>query len=164
MGNYYILSGRKNSGKTTKLQKFVKSGKYNCGGILTLTNGKERVFDSICDKNTKQMTVKYNSSEPYYSIGHYCFSISAFDFANNAILSSNRKENQFVIVDEAGFLELENTGFHKALKILTNPEKLKAENLIIVVRDFLVEKIIKHYSLDEQNVTILNNLTALLIN
>jgi len=161
VGNFYIFAGEKGSGKTTALHNWIKFGKYKCDGILTLTKDRERYFYSIKEQNTVKMTVDCNSNEPYYSIGHYCFSKSAFEFANNTIMYANKMENKFLIIDEAGFLELENKGYHNSLSTITNKQNLKAESLIIVVRNFLVDRIIDKYFLDKSEVQFLSNINQL---
>lgn len=158
MANYFILTGKKGSGKTTSLFNFVKNCEKKCSGILTLTKGNERYFYSIDDEKEIIATTDKNSELQYLNIGKFYFLKKAFDFANSKILLSNKKENDFLIIDEAGFLELENKGFHKSLQFLLNPNNLNTENIIIVVRDFLVENVISHYSLNKNNLNIIKSL------
>jgi nucleoside-triphosphatase THEP1 len=77
------------------------------------------------------------------NIGKYKFSISSFNEITNYTLKSLDSKPDFVVLDEIGPLELKGLGFDELLKSLLSSDS----NLILVIRNTLLEEIIQHYHL-----------------
>jgi nucleoside-triphosphatase THEP1 len=65
---------------------------------------------------------------------------------NDALKSSSNVGNKIVIIDEAGYLELENQGWANSIKDLLNASK---NHILLVIRDIFVENIIKKWNLKQ---------------
>jgi nucleoside-triphosphatase THEP1 len=160
MAEYCILKGEKGTGKTTSLLHLVNNCKLNTAGVLTFAVGKDRYLFNIDTKEKIKLTADCETTDGIYKIGHYCFYKNVFEKGNEIILCGNKKETDLLIVDEAGFLELENKGFDNSMKTLVSENNLNAQKLLVVVRTFLVNKIIEKYFKNKQiTVLTVNDLT-----
>lgn len=145
-GNIFIISGEINSGKTTKLANWLKH-RTDVGGILTPKINGERVFQDSAIGQTWPMEATEN--EEQLLVGRYRFSADGFQKALSVLESALMNPAiRFLVVDEIGPLELRNEGFaaflRKALSSLENdPEK----NLILVIRNSLVESVLNHFQI-----------------
>jgi len=147
MKKIILFSGPIHSGKTTRLQKFIE-GK-NCDGILApIIEGKRNI------KRIKTGEIKplETESEDSIVIGKYKFSKEAFEWAKQQIKESLHIEVDYIVIDEVGKLEMIDQGYEPMVSITV--DKFKKENsfdLILVVRESLVEEVIKKYGLSECN-------------
>ena len=88
-------------------------------------------------------------------IGNYIFSIEVFDWAKRQIQKAVKTGNQWLIIDEIGPLELKGQGLEPAIsEILQNYKLSRDHRLLLVVRENLIEEVIKHYQL--QNISRIN--------
>jgi nucleoside-triphosphatase len=136
----YILVCEKHSGKTTALMQWIKN-KKNMVGILSPVVNEERMFYNIA--NGEYFTMLATANEETLLVGKYAFSKTAFNKAN-ALLQEVK--NQFVIIDEIGPLELMHKGFGDTLKNILHDKKYT--NLLLVVRNGLVDDVVKYFSID----------------
>ena len=67
------------------------------------------------------------------------------------LLQSSRQKPEWLIVDEAGFLELDGRGLEPALteSLRLNSDNAPA-NIVFVVRESLVSRMAAHFKLDEK--------------
>jgi nucleoside-triphosphatase THEP1 len=138
-----ILTGEIQTGKTTLLQQFCK-GSNDTGGILTpIVNGR-RMFYDIAEKHFFEMEAA--ADEEQLAIGKYLFSATAFEKANNILLSVAKSNIAYLIIDEIGPLETkQQKGLYKSFNTIL--QSFFDYTLIIVVRENLVEEVIKTFSL-----------------
>ncbi|WP_452225175.1 nucleoside-triphosphatase [Lacinutrix chionoecetis] len=158
----YILTGSIRSGKTSALLEWV--------------NGKNKVDGLLCpdDENGIRYCLKIklnevikleaeNKTEEIIEIGNFKFLTAAFYQANAYLISiTSETENDFIIIDELGKLELKNEGLHTSAEILIS--KLKKDNAthaILVVRDYLVGAILKHYHIADYTILKKDDLKSL---
>jgi len=146
----YILTGEIRSGKTTALLDWSLQ-KNNVDGLLC-PDGKDgkRYFLKI--KSQKQFKLETELDiKDVISIGNFTFLQSAFKIAKDYLISiASNTENQFLIIDEIGKLELKNEGLHHAAKkIIPKYEFHKSEHLILVVRDYLLEDVLIKYGISQ---------------
>lgn len=104
----------------------------------------EEVFDIEC-------TDLENTKEPLTTIGKYNFYTAAFEKGNSILINALANNPDWLIIDEAGKLELDGRGFYDALNKITgvylnNKEK---SNLLITVRDSLCEEVTRFFKLKE---------------
>jgi len=141
-----ILTGEKQTGKTTLLQQFCNQ-QNNIAGILTpVVNGK-RMFYDIAGKEFFAMEA--SADEKSLAIGKYLFSAAAFVKANTVLLEVSKSTGlEFLILDEIGPLEIkQQKGLYECFKeiLLSN----FAYTLIVVIRQGLIEDAIKHFNLND---------------
>jgi nucleoside-triphosphatase THEP1 len=61
---------------------------------------------------------------------------------------------RYLVIDEIGPLELSGRGLEPMVStILENYERSPKQHLVLVVRDYLLEKVISHYHLRDQILT-----------
>lgn len=146
--NIIIFSRPIQSGKTTELFQYIKNTK-NVGGFLTPDiEGKRKFYDIAADKYHLFETLEMDK-ETTLQIGRFSFLQSTF-VTGKEIINRYDKQNTFII-DEVGKLEIEmNTGFEPAVKNIINEYKTNSHqgNLLLVIRDTLLEKAINKYKLD----------------
>ncbi len=150
MSDIIIFTGPIGSGKTTYLQKFISD--KNCDGFLSpIINGK-RYLQRI--KNEEKKLLETDSEEGI-KIGKYTFDKEAFIWAKE-ILSNLLKINpDYLVIDEIGPLELNGKGFEPMIaEIFKEFSERNNLDLIIVVRESLLEKVIEHYKMNRELITI----------
>jgi nucleoside-triphosphatase len=142
-----IFSRPIRSGKTTELMNFCKTAK-DVGGILMPDKGEEKQFYDIASKEYFPASASPNDDEAsVISVGAFKFSRDAFDKACGILDSS---ADRLVIVDEAGKLELAGDGFHRTIVKLVGERSMdEKKDLLLVVRDYLVEQVIEKYGLQK---------------
>lgn len=141
----YILVCKKHSGKTTALMQWVKGNK-NIAGILSPVVNDERMFYNIANGTYFTMLATESEAEAL-PIGKYIFSKTAFDKANTILLEA---KNKFTIIDEIGPLELMGNGFADTLKNILQHKNYT--NLLLVVRNGLVDDVVKQFCFDRNEV------------
>jgi len=144
----YILSCDIRSGKTTALLDWIKNRKDVDGLLCPDGDNGKRYFLKIKSKTKFELEVE-SESENTITIGPFHFLKSAFKEANDYLLETNKKRDfKYLIIDEIGKLELKNDGLHDAAKILI-PQYVMNEyfHLILVVRESLLNDVLKHYDI-----------------
>ncbi len=142
----YIFTGQIRSGKTSKLEEWAGK-RRDAGGILMPVRSGKRYFFNISSGD--QYPAESEKKETgVIRIGPYRFSEKGFNQANNEVLDSFGKFN-ILIIDEVGRIELNNRGFAPSLNVIINEEnKLKEIDLILVVREGLVEQVINNFGIN----------------
>ena len=140
----FILTGPIHSGKTTLLKKVVKELKdqqHRIDGFLSevvIKNCEIFGYDLFDLREKRSIPfLRKKGEEGWENIGSYFFMPQSLEKANNIILRS--KEDDLLIVDEVGPLELEGKGLWPVLKkVIFLPFK---RSLLVmrldVVKDFL---------------------------
>ncbi len=155
----FILTGEVGEGKTSVLLDFTRQNK--CSGILTLKIKGKRHFLNIGNGQTKILEVKTDNTKEVLQVGKYFFDKGAFDWARNLLLNEAQGDSSTVIIDEYGHLELKGSGFEPLLENLVKSIRNSNKNLIVVVRNNLLEKFQKKFNLTEWEVLELNDLSKI---
>ena len=152
-----ILTGQVRSAKTTALQNWLK-GRSGAAGILSPDIGKLRKFYDIASEDYFDFQIDENTNEDLdiTRVGRFTFLDSTFKRANDILRQAGNSDADYIIIDELGKLELKKKGLYTSIKYLLdkhNKKELKA-NLLIVIRDYLLEDAIhffdlKHYRIVE---------------
>lgn len=145
----YILTGPIRSGKTTALLKWIKE-KKDAAGILTPDVDGIRHFMNIANHQFFKMEASAN--EEKIVVGRFAFSKINFEKAN-AILLEAVACRGWLVLDEAGPLELNGEGFYNSIKKIMDSGK---EKILFVVREELVEKFCICFQLKASDVKILS--------
>lgn len=146
----FIYSRPVHSGKTTTLLNWC-AHQQNLGGILMPDiNGSRKIMDLV----TKEVfdiecPDPENSPEHLTQVGRFYFYTAAFDRANSILLKLVIQDLNWLLIDEAGKLELSGKGFDPAIRkaIEKFHDVQEKGNLLISVRDYLVEDVIGHYNI-----------------
>ena len=155
----FIFSRPIHSGKTTELLQWVHH-QNNIAGILMpdmdgsrkfLNVDTEEVFDAEClDIATTKLAIT--------SIGKFNFYADAFEKGNFVLLHALSQNISWLVIDEVGKLELAGKGFYisvaEAIKMYSNKDK--PGNLLITVRDSLLQEVISFFGI--KNYKILSGL------
>lgn len=147
MKKIIIFSGPIHSGKTTRLQNFIAD--KNCDGIIAPIKEANRYIQRIKTGETKLLETE---SEDSIIIGKYKFSKETMEWAKQQIKESLQSEIDYLVIDEVGKLEMIDQGYEPVVSIAV--DKFKEDNsfdLILVVRESLVEEVIRKYKLKECN-------------
>ncbi len=128
------------------------------------------------DESKKRYFLKIKSEEKFelqvddvfntdatIKIGPFCFLKSAFKKANDFLIHSYKKSDySYLVIDELGKLELKNEGLHNSAKIIiTSHAQNRTQHLILVVRDYLVDEIIKQYTISKYQIIKIQDLEKL---
>ena len=150
--NVFLLKGPVHSGKTTALKEFCM-GRLKTGGVLSpVINGKRHFFD-IETKETFVMEA-ISSESNIIQTGKFVFSEAAFNRANNIIQSCISRKFELIVIDEIGPLELRGKGFAETLQHLLSLS-LPNTNLLLVVRENIVDDVIHHFQLPAKNINVI---------
>lgn len=144
----FIFSRPIHSGKTSELLQWCDQQK-SIGGILMPDIGGSR---KIFDLHTKEVfdiecTNAGITNESITSVGRFHFYTSAFEKGNLIITQALDKKYSWLVIDEAGKLELEGKGFYDSIKKAVDifQDEETAGNLLITVRDSLCEEVISFF-------------------
>lgn len=153
----YIITGPVQSGKTTAALDSIK-GKNYIGGFLSPDKSSLRKIYFPREKEFINFQVQLDQVSKFndnnlLEIGKFHFLKDAFAEATKRTLSQQEAQDiSCIMVDEIGKLELKEEGFHKLIIKLLSLDWTQ-KNLILFVRDYLLDEVIEFYQI--QNVEIL---------
>jgi len=158
----YLFSRPIHSGKTTGLIQWCNRQKNIRGILMPDLNGSRRILDI---KTKEIFDIECidpgNSNEAITSVGRFSFYTAVFEKANLILLDALVKGPDWLVIDEAGKLELDGKGFYnsiaKAVAVYNN--ETWTGNLLITVRDSLCNEVISFFNIS--NYIIVNNLEDL---
>ena len=158
----YILTGAIRTGKTTALLEWCKN-RNDVDGLLCPDNAQgKRYFLEVKSKSEFELETELDI-ESIIEIGNFKFLKSAFEKANTYLLAvASENESQYLIIDELGKLELKKEGLHLSVeRLILNYETNEKKHLILVVRDYLLEAVLTHYSIEKYRILTKVNLETL---
>lgn len=144
-----IITGPIKSGKTTRLTAWVKCHQ-NCVGILSPVINNRRFIYSILEDEYHPLETEEGDAKDQktITIGRYTFQESTFEWARGQLELADAKNRDWLIIDEIGPLELTGKGLEPQVeKIIDSTLKSGKDDLILVVREGLVDKVVDHYHL-----------------
>lgn len=149
----YILSGPVHSGKTTALLNWreVTSDIY---GIFTPVINNKRVFMDASTKDIFEMET--TDSTDSILIGKYMFSKKGFSKAIDILSTASKNNTGWLVIDEVGPLELKKQGFYTILQEIISKE-YNVLKLMLVVRETLVEDVIRFFNFTKTNYKIISS-------
>ncbi len=148
----YLISGKKNEGKTSKLKQlfeikedafgFVAEKVYDCGRVTTY---------NLVDINTgEKQAIARLASLPVpegwgegLKHGPFTFSSSGFEWARGLLERASEAEAKTFFIDELGKMELNGKGHADLIKSALN----SGMDLYIAVRDTNVDDAVKAFGL-----------------
>ena len=147
------------SGKTTELVQWCNEQK-NIDGILMPDIDGSRKIINIKTKEIFDIecTDTKNNRELITTIGKYNFYTAAFEKANSILINALAHKPDWLIIDEAGKLELDGKGFYEAIikAVDIYDRKKSCGNLLIAVRESLCNDVILFFKI--KNYTVIHQL------
>ena len=124
-------------------------GQTNIGGLLTPEMNGKRYLLEIQNRNLHPFQVDAVGKQTV-SIGRFNLLISTFQLAHKIIKRDRQKKYDWLIIDEVGPLELNGFGFEPEVKnsIAYFKQITVHKNLLLVVRQNLLPKVVEHYQLN----------------
>lgn len=147
--NIYILSQPIQTGKTSLLMRWTEQ-QENIAGILTPDVGGKRKLYDIAQK--RYYNLQLNEHDEGVRIGRFVFDKGVFNYAQQVIHKSVDAEPDWLIIDEAGRLEIDrNEGLEPAVSETIRHFRTSSANtrLLLVIRDYLLNDAITHYGLQD---------------
>ncbi|MBK8519443.1 MAG: nucleoside-triphosphatase [Ferruginibacter sp.] len=151
----YIFSRPVHSGKTTELLQWCNRQKNTMGILMPDMNGSRKILD-LHTKNIFDIecTDAANTKEPLTAVGRFHFYTDAFEKANAIVLAALTQKPGWLVIDEAGKLELQGQGFYQAIvnavDLYHNGQV--AGNLLITVRESLCHEVISFFNIKDARV------------
>jgi nucleoside-triphosphatase THEP1 len=146
----FIFSRPIHSGKTSELLQWCNLQK-NIGGILMPDMDGSR---KILDLQTKEVfdiecTDTQNTNKQLTSVGRFHFYTAAFEKGNLIITQALARNYAWLVIDEAGKLELEGKGFYESILKAVDffSDEKTTGNLLITVRESLCEEVISFFKI-----------------
>lgn len=144
MNNIFILTGKIQTGKTTRLMLWAISQKNIDGILQPIIDGKRFIYH-IRSRSLKPLETE--SKENIISIGKYNFSNETFDWSKQILNDALISNNEWIIIDEIGPLELNGKGLEPTIsRIIDIKDKLESK-ILFVVREEILDKFVGRYKL-----------------
>lgn len=149
MNRIIVITGPVQSGKTTFLRNLFEGRKDVSGFLCPDVNGLRCFFD-LNSKELLEFEVPHaGGGLSLINIGKFAFRSDVFIKAKFIIEQSFNQPVSFFIIDEIGKLELKGQGLEPELFTMLNKRALADTILILVVRDYLLDDVIKRYNLSD---------------
>lgn len=139
----YIYSGPKHSGKSSRLERWIATHE-NVAGILSPDLEGKRYLKNIA--SGELILMEAEGDEESVAVGKYVFSAAAFKKGNAWLREAFIHHHGWLVVDEAGPLELRGEGFATVLREIMEAENEELQ-LILVVREGLVEAVRDYFNI-----------------
>ena len=142
----HLYSGPIQSGKTTRISNWLKNQPEADGILAPILHGK-RYLQRIITGDSRCLQAPQNPVDTL-AVGRFLFSRAIFKWGREQLYNI-KPLTPWLIIDEIGKLELQGEGLEPAVSFLLDSKP--AENIILVVRNSLLEQVIDHYELNRQN-------------
>jgi nucleoside-triphosphatase THEP1 len=130
-----LYTGPVKSGKTTKLQLFIKDRK-DVGGILSPVIGMKKYLCDISTGNKLLLEADLNDAKTdIVSVGKYKFKIEVFEWGKNILKKASTEKYNYIVIDEIGPLEFAGEGLSPAVDEILNDHLNYNYQLLVIVRD-----------------------------
>jgi nucleoside-triphosphatase THEP1 len=152
--NIHLFSGPIQTGKTTRLTKWIDN-KDNVAGILQpVINGKRHIKN--ISTGEIRLLESQDKTDETVIIGNYRFNPDVFKWAQKELLNSYYKFPDWLIIDEVGKLELKGEGLEPVVTRILTDENEKKINILLVIRDYLLKQFLEKFSLKKDDIHILD--------
>jgi nucleoside-triphosphatase THEP1 len=145
----YILTGAVQSGKTTALMKWAAE-RDRIGGFLSPdVDGLRRLF-TLRDRQLRPFQAVEEEGD-LVVVGKFRFYAPTFELGRQTLLADSQAGLDWLVIDEIGKLELAGQGFEPAAgQVIRHFQEEEGQcRLLLVVRDYLVEEVVRRYGLEE---------------
>jgi nucleoside-triphosphatase THEP1 len=146
----YLFCRPIRSGKTTELMHWCNQQQSVGGLLMPDINGSRKILN-IASKEVFDIecTQPHHSNEPLTTVGRFYLYTAAFDKANEILINTINQNPRWLVIDEAGILELQAKGFYTAIQLAVEhyQNNTFGGKLLITVRESLCEKIISFFNI-----------------
>jgi len=146
--NIFLFTRGIQTGKTTELLAWLRDG-IEAGGVVTPDVAGSRKLYDVARKEffEFQIDTTVNATQ----IGKFLFSNEGFALGRKILLDGIVAQHEWLILDELGKLELfQHSGFEPAVsQVISKAKSGSICNLLIVVRDGLLQQAIEYYGLED---------------
>jgi len=150
----YIVTGKIKSGKSTFVEKWIRS-KSNVAGIIQPVINGERFIKNISSNNYKKLTTNIINSTTI-KIGKYLFDSETFNWAKVQLNIAVKTKPEWLVIDEFGILELDGKGLEPEFtNILKRIKKQNHTKLLVMVRENLLDQFLDKYKLKNDEVELI---------
>jgi molybdopterin-guanine dinucleotide biosynthesis protein A len=146
-----MVTGKPGSGKTTwvmNLARLLSKEFIQVGGICSAGVWEEGIRDQFYVKDLEnghqRLLCDHENSGHDIPFGHFFFKKKGLDFGLTALNKVHFTHPDVLIIDEVGGLELQNGGWSRFLGTLDDE---LAGTVIMVVRESLIDQVVKHWKL-----------------
>ncbi|MFM2156171.1 MAG: putative bifunctional molybdopterin-guanine dinucleotide biosynthesis protein MobB/MobA [Bacteroidota bacterium] len=158
MSNVIVLSGGVQSGKTTALLKHFSKLNAVGGFFCPDVNGKRMMFFT---SEKRVVPFQIAQQEVAVSIGKFSFDDDVFNKACDILVNPLTLDNDWIIIDEIGPLELKERGYYQSLvKFFEIAKQKKDVTILLVVREHLVDDVISKFNLSEAKIIAKEDLSS----
>ncbi len=157
MNRIIVITGPVQSGKTTFLRNLFEGRKDVSGFLCPDVNGLRCFFDLNSKELLEFELPSKGNGLSLISIGKFSFRSDIFAKAKRMISQASDISSSFFIIDEIGKLELRGQGLEPELKKMLHERTSNINTLIVVVRDYLLDDVIKRYNLSDAVVIHIEN-------
>ncbi len=148
----YIFSRPIHSGKTTELLQWCNQQKNISGILMPDLNGERKIID-VQTKEVFDIECidPLQTTEPLTSVGRFHFYTASFERANSILINAVNQNPDWLVIDEAGKLELESKGFYQSIikAVALQDSKRNSGNLLIAVRESLCDEVISFFKIKD---------------
>jgi nucleoside-triphosphatase THEP1 len=152
----FVVKGKIGSGKTTLVKELIENLKrknIRIGGIYTqkIFENEERIGYDVVDAktNTAEIFLRINHCETCKKIGIFSIFSDGVKKGKESLHPEKTADDQLVVIDEVGMLELNGKGWAKQLNNLIQSGK---NHLLIAVRDEFSEEVLKKWNIQQATV------------
>jgi nucleoside-triphosphatase THEP1 len=146
-----IITGGIDEGKTREVEAIYRQMKKGDGWISrkVFLNEEFAGYEILRLSTNEKLPLAYKREyvppgwDEIYTIGPFCFSKQAFDFAGKIIDEIIEKNIEPVFIDEIGPLELQGKGFCPMLGKILKTQK----DIYIVVRSHCVDDVVNRFEI-----------------
>src|SRR4030043_640880 len=127
MANVYLLTGSPGTGKTTVIRQAVASSKAKAGGFYTeeIRSGGTRRGFRIVALDGQNAILAHVDSHSRYRVSKYGVDVQSLDNVGVAAINRAIDENDLIVIDEIGKMELFSPRFREAvLKAIDSGKKV----------------------------------------
>lgn len=156
-----VYTGPVQTGKTTAVIEWAKTRKDIYGIAQPVIE--ERRYLTDLNTNETRLLETDGENTGIITVGKFKFLRSTFEWAKIMLLYAAKQKPGWLIIDEFGKLELKDKGLEPVVTYLVNNcEQLESSNLLIVIRDYLLDNSLSKLSLSSGNIRVIKNLSELI--
>jgi len=154
--NVFIVCGKVHSGKTAFMGKFIQECRkigVQVDGILatgTFIENQRDTFSLIHIREGQSYELAAREKKPgWFSYRRYFFNPSAFERGLDILTKGLAENNDILVLDEIGPMELGGRGWYRALQVLDRNYRIPQ---VWVVREKILGEVRDRWNIPEENV------------
>lgn len=156
MKEIFIVTGPIQSGKTTRLEEWVKS-QNNIDGILQPIINGTRCLKNISSGESNQLELAEEINDGnLIRVGKFVFDEDVFKWAQKKLLLSIENNLDWLVIDEYGKLELIGKGLEPIIsEIILDEKRFFKTKLVVVIRDYLLDEFVYKFRSEKVNIELM---------